>query len=1234
MLQHFLKIKSNRITLKASKNMKKKWTRLPYRGLYLAKVNLTMKITCILLLIATFQLNASIYSQSTLLTLNMESQSVGQVFDRIEKLSGFNFLYNNSYINLDRKVSVIVDNERVDKVLYRIFKNTDVDFIILDKQIILKRKHKKSHTSKVKRSNVKREALPEKQQVEIKGVVTDNNGMPIPGVNVLVKDTQRGVSTDFDGNYTIEATEGEILVFTYLGYLTVEVLIEKGKTQYNVELTSTSIELDDIEIVSTGYQDIPKIRATGSFANIGEKLMDKKAVVDPLNYLKGEVTGVLFNANNEDNPITIRGVSTIRSNRNPLLVVDGFPILEGSLKTINPNDIKSISVLKDAAAASIWGIRATNGVIVVVTKKRGENTEPRIDFSVNTFLSPKPNLKKNNLASPSTQIDYALEYINNGLSFIDPTYAPGDSELSLFNINQAPSLNTILHQLERGEITQQQADSRINALRRTDVRDEYSRLILRPKLRTQYNLGISGGGEKHGYRMSLLYNREDGHFINEKSDQIVANIKNSIDFNSKLKLRTNFNASFNKEHLNPEDPGDDSAVNGFLGTRSIYPSSFILNYPLSTRILDDNGNYVAMQGGAGRAASDFFVEKGLLPFTYNIKEEFENNNNTLNSLDLRLQTVLSYDIIDGLTIEGRYQYESTRGQGENILNENRYWNRATYGFYAQTTDADDLDNYEVLSTPISRGSMARFTNIKTTGHTFRTQLNFEKSFDGLHEVNAIAGYEARKIVTEGNGSMRYGYDEQSLSYINPNYNEQYTFKLFYDQLYTVEDHSKVTFNENRFLSYFTNLGYTYDNKYTLTASARLDDSNLFGQSDDYKNIPLYSIGAKWKIDNENFFNSRVIDDLSFRFTYGTNGNVNFETSPFLQLGITNSVSSNYLNTNFAYINTVPNSELRLEKTRTFNYGLDIGLLQGGLSASIEYYQKNSEDLLVEQLLNSTSGVTQALLNVGELKNEGIDIGLTANFFQNKAFNYSSRLNFSYNNNKITKLENDPITDTSELVSGSGLLLNKPLDYVYSFNYAGLDSQGNPQFFDENKNIVDYNTEMTVDALIEGGTTVAPYYGSWMNNLSYKNWSLRTLASFQAGHVFRYEDVFNPGSSNEYTTYKDYEQRWQKPGDENWTDVPSLARNYEEQDAVAYFADGPYLSSDKFLDSASTITLQEVILNYSFNKKVLEQFGMDSFTLSFQGNNLKVWNFNKWDVDPNNTLIPLIPTYNFAIRTSF
>ncbi|AUP77932.1 SusC/RagA family TonB-linked outer membrane protein [Flavivirga eckloniae] len=1184
----------------------------------LYKPDLKMKLTYILFFSTFLQIQANGYSQGTKVSLSFENESIEKVFEEVEASTNFKFLYNSNSININRKVTINVENKSLKLVLKRLFKGTNVKFTIVDRQVILRLFNKSKPQINKPVQSIKTSTSTITDQQTITGRVLDSYGDPIPGVNIIIKGTQQGAFTDFDGSYKIRAAVGDTLYFTGIGFIDQEIVVGMD-TVYDVVMKYSTIVLDDVDILYTGYEKIPEERATGSFENVREKTLKRKTDQNILSKINGEVSGVLFNGDGtgrDIDRIIIRGLSSINANTSPLVVVNGFPI-EGSINNINPNDIKSITILKDAAAASIWGIRATNGVIVVVTKNGKKSKSLSVDANVTTSFTPTINLTDNNLASADAQVDFYEGLFNAGIFDSDVLFSGALNQTSFEVVH--PVIEALLLAQE-GLITSQEAENRLDRLRRIDGRDEYTRLFVRPKIWNQYTIALSGGGENNDYRASLTYNGNKEDLLNDKSDQIIANITNNFDFNSKLHLRTNINTSFTKQRFSTSNPDLQS-----IQSSDVDPLGYLFQIPLNTQILDTNGNYLPTVGiGSNAQTSQLALDSGFLhPWEYNIKQEFDNHNSTARQTELRFQTALSYDISDALKAEVSYQYETSSGNANNIYNQERFVTRNLINLYTQR-DADGT----ITSTPVPDGSIADFVETNLNSHTFRTQLNYDNDFkNGQHKVNGIIGYEARKVTVERRERRLFGYNSETLTNANPDFTTTYELAVFQDAE-QIPNPSRDRFVENRFLSYYANLGYTYDDRYTITGSTRLDDTNLFGASKEFRNIPLYSLGVKWNIANENFFNLAAISDLQFRATYGTNGNVDTSTSPFLQAGFFQ--GNEVFTTNSAFVSTVPNPQLRLEKTRTTNLGLDITLWNGIVEANIDYYNKDSEDLLSFRALNATSGIRGSLLNVGNLTNRGIDTGLSLRLVSSENLNYTTKANFSYNRNEVTNAEVEDF-DVSTFITGTGAIEGNALGTIYSFNYAGLDQNGRPQFIDETGEIVDFTTDITsTDALVKMGTEVPVYYGSWINDLSYKNWSLRTLTTFTAGHVFRNSDVFDPAASFG-NTFRDFNNRWQQRGDENTTDVPAQISSFTDLFASGY---QNYLSSDKFVDDASTIRLQEIILSYAFDAKTLKALKVDQLQLSLQANNVKVWNFNKWNIDPNNSLIQIQPRFTFSISTTF
>lgn len=1198
-----------------------------YAFFLLLKPDLKMKLTYLFLVITLFQVQANSYGQNTKVTLDLENVTVENAFNHIEALTDYRFLYSVKNVNLNRTISLSSYKEPLYKVLQQLFKSTNIAFKVRDKQIVLKVIES--------RDLVTKKGKPRLINVQraISGIVTDENDVPLPGVTILISGTQKGVVTGFNGEYTIDATEGDFLVFNYLGYLDMEIQVNE-ESYYDIKMVPTSLDLEGVDVVFTGYQKIDKARATGSFGRVKEQLLETKINQNILSKISDEVPGILFSQNDG---IIVRGLSSINANTAPLIVVDGLPT-ELSIDNINPNDVENITVLRDAAAASIWGIRAANGVIVIVTKKGSRNNKMVIDATLNVGVTQKQDIFDNNLGGTSTQIDYqrALFKVRPEIYETNELFSGDDVLRAREFLQLDPVIETLLLQ-RRGDLTESQANAILNQYALRDARQEYSNKVLRQPIWNQYNIAVSGGSENQDYRASVTYNKNQFNTVSNSSEQFIANFRNSLDISDRVKARFTVNFSKSQQNQAPNDIIDDLGL--ALGGNT--PQDFLTNIPFTSRLLDDNGNYVPLVGGASGAFSEFLLSRGgAYPFTYNVLQEFDNANNSLDQLGLRLQAALDYKISDHLDLQLNYQYELGSSEQRNLYNENTFVTRSRVNLFSQI----DRGTSTVTELPLSKGSILDQAFGRQVSQTFRGQLNYENSFnDALHRVSAIAGYEARKTIEEVSFKKVYGYDDQTLVFLEPDYRTNYR-NSYADVVLSsnqrIPTAGQSTFVENRFLSYFANLAYTYSDNYTLSASTRLDDTNLFGASKEFRNIPLYSFGAKWNISNDLFPLSDFVNNLQLRGSYGINGNVDRSAGPFLQAGVFQQNGA-YLN-RAASISNLPNPLLRLEKTQTTNIGLDFGFLNNVLDGSVEYYIRNSEDLLADVTLNPTLGVSQFLLNAGELSNKGLDLNLNLNLGSSDGFVYGSTINFSLNKNKLTKVDTGQ-DRISGYINGRATIEGEALSTIYSYRYANLDRNGAPQFLNRNNEILDFNftnpnissDNFSTQDLKKEGTLIPVYYGSWINNFSYKNISLRILTNFRAGHVFRYTSnsfqTYIPGQRDDvFNVANDFNQRWQNAGDENSTSIPAVP-NATNAQANGY---RNYRSIDRFVDDASHIRLSQISLGYAFPAKFIKNTGMNALRMGLQLDNVTVWNFNKWDVDPENSLIPRPTTITLNLNASF
>ena len=457
------------------------------------KISLKMKLTTLLLIVSVLSIHAGTYSQNTKITLNLESVNVMTVLEKIESLTEFKFLGNDNVIDKDRIVSINVKQKRVDKILYDLFLNTDVTFKVIGEQIILVKKKNIDETDINSEKGVKKN----KQQKEISGTVTDNNGMPLPGASIIIKGTNTGTTTDFDGNFTLMINEDSvILIVSYIGFGTQEISIN-NQTVFKIKLESEASSLDEVVII--GYGSVTKKELTGAVSTAEN--IESRAVTKVEEALQGSVSGVTVLANGGDPTSTpsikIRGLGTTSAEK-PLWIVDGAPYYGGP---INPFDIESLTVLKDAASASIYGVRAAAGVILVTTKK-GKKGDIKVDFAAYTGVQSVYNKPVALNAQQYTDM-YNIAYDNSGIPRLD-----------YFDGVKNPD----------------------RLVQRTNWVDE----IFRNAIIQNYDVGLRGGSEKYSFSSSLGYNKKEGILINTYADRISFRYNSTVNLSDKIKVGENF----------------------------------------------------------------------------------------------------------------------------------------------------------------------------------------------------------------------------------------------------------------------------------------------------------------------------------------------------------------------------------------------------------------------------------------------------------------------------------------------------------------------------------------------------------------------------------------------------------------------------------------------------------------------------------------------------------------------
>jgi len=1182
--------------------------------------HLKMKASVILTLFCALQMVA-LNSSAQKFSINLEDVKVATVIDQIKKQSDYKFFYREDLLQDDWKVTVQTTSAAIEDVLEQLFNDLPVDYIIKKKQIILKAK------TPINTNDQPANDTGSLEQQEIHGSVNDPNGYPLMGVTVWRKGTRTGTVTNEKGNYRIQAAKGDTLVFSFLGFKKQERLVGEEST-LDILMQEDVNSLGEVTVLSTGYQSIEKERATGSFSVIKSEELKKVPVNNVMHQLEGRVAGLQVELLESDNTFVysnltpeiegntsynfrIRGQSTYQANDDPLLVIDGVPS-ELDIKNLNSNDIEKITFLKDAASASIYGARAANGVIVIDTKK-GKKGATRINFSQNYTFSSKPSLSSLPLMNASQIIDLEQELVDKNIIF-DPLTAG-----SLYSSVPVSTGVELLLQNKRGTLTDAKLESQLAVLRGRNNYNQIEDYLLQAASSTTYNLSLSGGADTYSYFTSASYAKEETQSKGVDGKRLTLTANQNFKLFDFAKVSTSLKGSFfdfNKNGL---------GVSPLIASRTTF-----LPYD---QIVDEEGNSVDYYRAFYSADSQRFEEAGYLPWTYNYLDEMNNSNKGIKEQNYSANISVTLPLLEGLSAMGTYFIERSVKKIDNIFNENTFYTRDRIN---QATYLDPAT--QQLSRGIPLGGIYEKSEYTDGSQTMRGQLNFDNVY-GKHAINAIAGIELRQIRTEVSAGTLYGYNERTQRSIDL---PSTTYTNVYGSNTNIKYNSQATSQRRRFLSYYGNAAYTFDSKYVLSGSVRLDDYNNFGVDKSYRRTPLWSTGLKWNMSREDFLKDvETIDNLSFRATYGFNGNISLTTFPFTNISIAD-IDYNLSRLPYAFIAAPANPALRWEKTGVLNFGLDFNLFDNRLGGSVEYYIKKSDDLIQDFPVSDFYGVPNNTLtrNTATLRGTGIDLNLNGEWLRTTDFSINSTFILSYNKNEVTDSRYE---NYATYLNGSGStppIVGYPLNSIFAFRSAGLDENGSTLIYDRNQEIVNAYTPITeIEDMKYMGTRTPKYYGSFATTFTYKKLSLYALATYKLDYV-----LFKPsfgsyvsryGSFNGYNLSTDIADRWREPGDEATTNVPGAQ-------GLGGYSLSRYLYSDKQVIEGDHIRLREVSLSFDFSDLIADTF-IRNASLSFTARNLGlIWRANNDDIDPDflpmtsGNLIRIPPTamYSVGVNLNF
>ncbi|MBN8666352.1 MAG: SusC/RagA family TonB-linked outer membrane protein [Chitinophagales bacterium] len=1139
------------------------------------------KLTVLFLFTVVITLSARAYTQG--ITLEVKNESLEKVFQEIKKQTGYLFFYENKILANTKKVNLKVSNVTLEEALRLSFQDQPLSYSIVGKTIVVRPKALDNDIESGDKS-LQVVTLP----IDIKGRLTNDRGEPVEGASIRVKGTDKGTSTNANGEFELKGVdENAVLVISGTNIETVEWKVG-GKKELALIAKAKEVIGEEV-VVSTGYQDIPKERATGSFVKIDNELLNRRVGSNILNRLEGVTSGLNFEPRNINSPnkssYTIRGISTINANVRPLIVVDGFPYDESKdnlnlINSLNPNDIEDITILKDAAAASIWGARAGNGVIVITTKKGKYNRKTIIQLNSNLTIGEKPNPFYIPLISPSDEIE--LEKILFSRNFYN----------NQINNNNYPALSPVVEILinkRNGQISDTEANTQIESLKKYDTRDDIKKYLFQKLINQQYSLNISGGTDKSSFYGSIGYDKNRSGNIGDQSNRLTIRIENTY------KLLRNIELSGFVNYVQ-------------IGSRN--NSSISIGSFRYTRLKDENYNNLPVAINHRLSYVDTAVSPALLDWHYRPLDELNNNNFSFKGYDTRFGGSLKCNIHSGLNIELRYQYQKILNNSENYYSIQSYVARDLINKYMSINPVDGELFY-----PFPKGAILDRDNNDLKAWNARGQINYSKSWD-KHNFIGLAGIEARQITSAGGGSRLYGYDILTGTYATSiNYDSSFRIRpSLVSRMKIPVNTSYAPATLQRFLNYFTNAAYTYRNTYSFSGSLRFDGSNFFGIKANQRIVPLWSAGFLWDITKSGFFHSDVVSLLKFRATYGINGNLYNGVGAYTTIRYSSSDPFSLTTAPYATIQSPPNINLRWEKVKMINLGMDFHIWNERIRGSIEYYIKKGVDLIGPIITDPTTGVNSFTGNRASIKGRGVDVLLsTRNIFGK--IEISTNLLFNYNTDKVVSYDGVAKT-TSAYANRGGLVIvkGKPLYSIFSYKWGGLNPvNGDPRGF-VSDTIASYNTVLSkakISDLKYHGPQTPRVFGSLMNTIQFNNISLSVNIVYKFNYFFRRNSIEYSSLFSSWSGHSDYALRWTKPGDEVFTNVPSLPTSSNAN------RDFMYLASDVLVQKGDHIRLQDVRISYDFVKSSLKKFPFQNLQIYCYTNNLGIlWRANKYSIDPD------------------
>lgn len=1099
-----------------------------------------MKLILFFLTTALFQVSANTFAQK--INLNKTNESLETVITEIGKQSGYDFFYNKQLLKRAKPVSIHSNNLPLADVLELCFKDQPLNYEIKSKTIILTAKRP-----------------PAQSYQRITGTVYNRaDGSVILGATIKVKGTSITTQSDASGNFVLNTLPPDaVLVITSVGYKTQEITVKRYE-HFAVRMDQVEESLD--QVVVTGYQQVNKQRMTGSVSTLKAADIEGKGFTSIDDILIGTVSGLNTTPSGrpgQDSKIQIRGVNSLTGNTEPIWIVDGMP-MQGEIPSIRsgstdlqttifttgignlaPDDIASITILKDAAATAIYGARAANGVIVVTTKS-GTVGKTRFTASLNYGVTAAP-VNNISMMNSAQKIQFERD-IHNDL-----------------NTSKTGRVSELLRQRDLGVISSMDAEQQIAELAQTNT--DWFKEIFSPARNTQLGFSMSGGSEKTQHYLSVNHLQEEGIQPNNKFDRTGMNIKLTHDPSDKIRITGGLASTLKN------DRSSASAIN---------PLNYAMFANPYEKLYNADGSYAYDQSYDMTLST---LRPGLAWPKFNVMDDLNRNTSTSRYIDADVSLKLEYEIIPGLQFITHGTYNVNSNNSRVAEGEQTYTNFIRNWFVYNGETAPQY----------VRGSLNEGTAY-SDGYTFRNTLQYSKSFQEKHFLTLFGGQEitSRTAYNSFNYSPIFDGDHRIIGFpemggVNPE-------AIQYSDLGGT---GKVV---NKLTSFFANASYSYADRYILTGAIRYDGSDIIGNKNQF--TPLWNIGGRWNVQNESFFQGvDFINELSLRAGFGYTGSIDKNAFPFvvMQLGQSVIYDGQTVPTGFTFAN--PN--VRWQTKQDINFGANIAAFDRRIEIGVNYYYNTTQDVLDKRALPLSSGRDDAIENVADILNRGLEIDLGATLIRKKDLQWFVRGNVAFNTNRLSKtyytsLDNLPLRTPA---NGREFVEGYSVGSWFGYQFAGVNpTNGHTMIYDKEGALFDMELlrnatlNLPAPAASHLGNQHPPVVGGFGTSVNWKQFLFSTNFEFKVGHKIRSFNTFQVlNSRNRHTNDIDH---WRQPGDQ--TNVPEIGTINNAFNRYMY---------DVQLEKGDYLRASLVTIGYNIKPDLLKKWGFNTARISLNGRNL-------------------------------